>query len=90
MKQVIVFPRGQLSEKDKARLQKADIIAVEADDPSKVVCAVPGVPFITGNDIMCAALDALVNTPSYGSSTGRFAAELAKRALAKDKEAKGG
>lgn len=34
---VVVFPRGQLSPKDKERFTKAGIIAVEADDPKAVV-----------------------------------------------------
>jgi hypothetical protein len=33
---VVVFPRGQLSINDKARMQKAGIIAIEADDPKAV------------------------------------------------------
>ena len=31
MKQVIVFPRGQLDPKDKERMSKAGIVAVDAD-----------------------------------------------------------
>jgi hypothetical protein len=37
MKQVVVFPRGQLSESDRKRLVRAGVVVVEADDPSKVV-----------------------------------------------------
>jgi hypothetical protein len=85
MKQVIVFPRGQLSAKDKEKLSKAGWIAVEADDPSKVVSVVPGASTISPDDLLCAALDALTNTPAYGSPTTRFAEQLAKRVLGREK-----
>lgn len=44
MNQVIIFPRGQLTELDRARLSEADIIGIEVDDPSKVIQYIP-----TGN-----------------------------------------
>lgn len=84
--QVIIFPRGQLSEKDKARMAKHGIIAIEADDPSKVVAVVPGVPILSGDDILLSALDALANAPSYANKADRFLSTLAKRALAKEKK----
>lgn len=34
---IVVFPRGQLLPKDKERLTKSGVIAVEADDPKAVV-----------------------------------------------------
>lgn len=34
---IVVFPRGQLSVTDKARMQKVGVTAVEADDPKSVV-----------------------------------------------------
>lgn len=34
---VVVFPRGQLSSKDKERFTKVGIVACEADDP-QLVC----------------------------------------------------
>lgn len=56
MSQIIVFPRGQLSELDKARMEEAGIIAVEADDPSKVVQLVPCSTLINADDFLMSAL----------------------------------
>lgn len=84
--QVIIFPRGQLSSNEKGRLMKHGILAIEADDPSKVVTVVPGASMVGSDDLMLAALDALANTPSYNSSSSFFVAALAKRALAKEKK----
>jgi len=36
MKKVIIFPRFQLTAKDKERLSKAGYIAIEVDEPSAV------------------------------------------------------
>lgn len=57
--QVIVFPRGQLSAKDKERLTKIGIVAVEADDPSKVVTFIPGVPLVDSNSMLALAIHAI-------------------------------
>lgn len=65
MSQVIVFPRGQLTPKDKERLTKAGFVAVEADDPSAVVCVLPGPAMASADDMLMAALGAVNN---YGSS----------------------
>jgi len=56
MKQVIIFPRGQLSEIDKARLLAQSIIAIEADDPSKVVSVLPSASIVSPDDLLMAAL----------------------------------
>ena len=52
MKQVIIFPRGQLSPEDRCRLRDSGFLAVEADTPRQVVCAVHGAPL----DLFMAAL----------------------------------
>ena len=36
MSEVLIFPRGQLTPSDKAKLSKAGFVAVEAGDPSLV------------------------------------------------------
>lgn len=54
-KQVIVFPRGQLDAKDKERLTKAGVVAVEADDPRQVVMLLPSAPLLRADDILMAA-----------------------------------
>lgn len=56
MSQVIVFPRGQLSAKDKERLTKSGIVAVEAEDPSKVVTVLPSASIVCPDDILMAAM----------------------------------
>lgn len=57
MSNVIVFPRGQLSELDKARLDAAGIVAVEADDPSKVVQIIPCASIVTPDDMIMSLLE---------------------------------
>ncbi len=54
MKQVLIFPRGQLNAKDKERLSKSRIVAVEADDPSKVVMVAPSEGVSADMMTMCA------------------------------------
>lgn len=86
MKQVIVFPRGQLTPKDKEKLSKGGWLAVEADDPSKVVSVIPGASVVSPDDMICAAMDAVANTPTYGSPSTRFAEQLAKRILKREQK----
>jgi hypothetical protein len=65
---VLIFPRGSLQAKDRERLSRAGYVAVEADDPTKVVVTIPGAPVITDNDITSAALQSI---SGGGSSTER-------------------
>lgn len=46
--QVLVFPRGQLKPKDRRVLAEVGVVAVEADDPSKVVACIPSAPLVIG------------------------------------------
>ena len=69
MKQVIVFPRGQLTAKDKERLTKADVIAVEADHPQNVVMLFPSTSIVTGDDMLMAAFAGL----AYGGDSTKAA-----------------
>lgn len=82
MKQVIVFPRGQLTDRDKARLEENDIIAIEADDPLSIVMLVPAVDLVRAGDLFMSALHAV----NVGSEAGSFVAELYRRI--KDREQK--
>lgn len=84
---VVVFPRGQLSSKDKERLTKHGIVAVEADDPAAVRMLSIEACGIASNDMLSASLWALASQPeetSTGAITtaGRqrtdFVARLAK------------
>lgn len=60
---IVVFPRGQLTAKDKERLTKAGVIAVEADSPHEVCQLQITVPMvstkISGDAIVMSALRAL-------------------------------
>lgn len=69
MTQIVVFPRGQLDAKDKERLTKMGVVAVEADDPSKVVTVIPGAPLATADDLLLSAMWGL----SKASSTANEA-----------------
>ena len=79
--QVIIFPRGQLASKDKERLTKAGIIAVEADDPTRVVTVIPQASMLMGDDVLMAALDGTA-APAY-QNTGTFIKKLQEFARAR-------
>lgn len=67
-KQVVVFPRGQLSDKDRRALGKAGVCVVEADDPSKVVMVLPLAPVLSGDDVLRSAIGALAGgSGGYGT-----------------------
>lgn len=89
MKQIVVFPRGQLSAKDKERLTKADILAVEADDPSKVVTVLPGAPLLSADDMLMSAMYALTARGDYSSAErSSMVMELHRRLQAKEAASK--
>lgn len=58
-KQVLIFPRGQLDSKDRERLTKAGIVAIEADDPKAVVSAIPIGSSLSSDDVLLCALQAV-------------------------------
>ena len=63
---IIVFPRGQLTPEDKATLNAAGVVGIEADDPSQVKQVQLQGPTlasstITGDAIVHAALAALTS-----------------------------
>lgn len=59
MKPVLIFPRGTLTAKDRERLSRNGIVGIEADDPSKVVCQLPGTLSVSDSDIAMAALSSI-------------------------------
>lgn len=79
-KQVIIFPRGQLSAGDKAKLMLHHFIAIEADDPSKVVCHIPGTSIVSPDDLLLSALQALAQE-DYSIANSKFVRALFERAL---------
>ncbi|TMN18502.1 hypothetical protein [Pseudoxanthomonas sp. X-1] len=78
MSQVIVFPRGQLSSEDRARMEAIGVVAVEVDTPSEVVTIIPAAAIHSPDDMLMSALTA-VNETSYDSVSKRFASELYRR-----------
>lgn len=80
-KQIIIFPRGQLTAKDKAELAKIGVLAIEADDPSKVVAVIPGAPLATADDLLMSAFWGLQESTS---SKTKFVEALFNRMKRRD------
>lgn len=78
MSQVIVFPRGQLSDDDRQRLDEIGILAIEAETPGDVVTVIPGIPLASTDDLALSALEAIASS-SYNSTAMDFAKALHKR-----------
>ena len=78
MRQIIIFPRGQLPAADRKRMAEAGIVAVEADDPSRVITLVPGAPLASSDDLTMSALSAIA-TCGWADVSARFAKELHAR-----------
>lgn len=85
MSQIIVFPRGQLTEIDRARMEEVGIVAVEADNPEAVVTTVPGVPLASSDDLVLAALHAVVRSQREETAM-LFAKELHRRIVAQEQQ----
>lgn len=89
LSQVIVFPRGQLRPADRKRLQKLGLVAVEAEDPSAVRLMVPTHNALRGDDLLCAALQAITTHKPFtsdGAPLVLFAKDLIKRVLDRNTE----
>ena len=88
MRQIIVFPRGQLKPADRKRLAEVGAVAVEADDPSKVVTALPlaTVGPIVGDDITASMLEALSRYASHSNPSCDFVRILAKRTKEREEQ----
>lgn len=75
---IVVFPRGQLSEFDKARLDERGIVAIEADDPNAIQQLRISRPMLceglTGDAIVSAALQAIAGQPCETNSSAITAA----------------
>lgn len=79
MKQVIVFPRGQLSADDRAALVAADFVPIEADDPKAIIVHIPSASLVTPDDLFMSALAGVTN-----STSEYMVAELRCRLKAKE------
>lgn len=60
MKQLVIFPKGSLSPNDKSRMAKEGILAIECDEPSRVVAVIPGAPLLSSDDLLLSAMDGLL------------------------------
>jgi hypothetical protein len=76
LNEVIVFPRGQLSAKDRRLLAKVGVPVVEADDPSKVVMLLPTAA-VPADEILAVALEALAGEAT-GAGHRAFVVNFAK------------
>lgn len=85
-KQIIVFPTGSLLPKDRERLTKEGYLAIEAEDPSKVVLLGEDTPLLTTRDIAMSAM-AGVMKGSYGERQSTMLTELYSRIQANEKAA---
>lgn len=82
MKQVIIFPRGQLTSADRRILRNNDFIPIETDDPSKVMLLFPNCERLTGDIVTMSALRALTG-PHSGHERTKFATEIIAALLPK-------
>ena len=80
MKQIVVFPRGSLTPKDRERMTRQGLCAIEADDPKKVVLLRP-VLAADSDMIAMSALHAMSGTGicTVSEIRGYFGAELIRR-----------
>lgn len=81
MAQVIIYPRGQLTGIDRARLEKAGIVVAEADNPERVIQTIPVAGLVSGDAILLSALEAL-SACVYDAPSKHFVQQLALRAQA--------
>lgn len=84
LSQIVVFPRGQLQAKDRERLTKAGIIAVEAECPQDVRVLIPSSSMVSGDDLLMAALDGITEKYAAQCSHEKFVRSLHARLTKKD------
>ena len=66
MADILVTKPNVLNRDDKARLRKAGIVHVTADNPDDVRFIHPGMPAMNGNDLLFSAISALASTSHDG------------------------
>lgn len=59
MKQLVIFPVGSLQPKDKERMSKDGFLAIECNDPSKVVMPLPTTALLQADDVLLSVLNAI-------------------------------
>lgn len=75
MKQLVIFPRGQVTPKDKERATKAGFVIVEADNPADVLVLIGTPATVHTDDLLMSALHAV----STGHEGQKFTDELLLR-----------
>lgn len=83
VKQLVIFPTGTLSAKDKERMSKEGYLAVESADPSKVTMPLPSGELVTSDMVLMAALHGLSGSLCDGERS-KFAIDLIRRVQAKE------
>jgi len=78
MTNIVLFPRGQLTVKDARRLEKHGIVAVEVDDPSKVIVTMPSSSLLSPDDLMMSAMHGMSGDYSTAEHS-KFFSELHRR-----------
>lgn len=68
-------------------MEKVDIVAVEADDPSKVVSAIPVGALVGSDDLLMAAITA-ISKSAYSETSVRFVTDLTRRLLLREEAKK--
>lgn len=63
-KQLVLFPTGTLNPLERDRMTEQGFIAVECDDPSKVVVALPATSLLKADDVLLSALNAITGEGS--------------------------
>lgn len=81
MKQLVIFPTGSLSAKDKERMSKEGFLAIEAEDPTRVIIAIPSCSLVTADDVTLSALQSLLDSPNISQEHSKFTRALCQRVL---------
>ena len=75
-KQIVVFPRGQLTPKEKEHLTKNGFLAIECDDPKGVRVLSSEAWPIGSNAMLLAALEAMCGSSGDQAVRSRFTMNL--------------
>jgi hypothetical protein len=82
-RQVICFPKNQLTIEQRDDLKLAGFVVIEIDDPEKVRLILPTSNLINADDLFIAALDGMNTAGSY--ATNKFVEVLRDRLLKREK-----
>jgi hypothetical protein len=88
---IVLFPTGTIKAAEKQRLEERGIIAIECDEPSRVVNVIPGAPLVTGDEILEIASEKFFGGVVHDLASAKlgFVTELGKRIASNAKRARG-